>query len=718
MSYRTLRDTLDGLARRERVDLFDFLADLSSFTSLANSEDQIQQAREILVRLLEHKASFEAYAPVVQTLLRNVGLFPYLDSTSAGPAALIATETHRPDAMPDDIVFTTKQAEVYRELMAGRNVVLSAPTSFGKSLIIDAVIASGRHRNIVVVVPTLALVDETRRRLMRFRDRYKLITHLTQEPAERNIFVHTQERVIANAHITSVDFFVIDEFYKLQIDEVGEGGERAVLLNHAFYRLAKQAKQFYMLGPNINELPDGFGANYRCSFIRTDFSTVASDTHLVPEGTDDVTRLKKLVPQLTGPTLVFSGSVKGARKLGAAVADVQLDFKPSSTLQAAIDWLSENYSPKWGLVNTLRSGVGTHHGKLPRSIAQLLVRLFNKGHLDYLVCTSTLIEGVNTAARNVVVAHDRINRKKYDFFTFKNIRGRSGRMWQHYVGHVYLFHQPPQEELQFVDVPVFTQNDSAPDALLVQLEEGDLSEAATGRMRKIWEQGFLSLETIQANVGIEPWGQVALAREIETNIESLGPLLSWSGLPTYDQMLAVFDLAWRHFRVKGTAAATSAKHLTYRVNQYRMQQSFSRQLKDAVNDKSGDEADEALESFLEFVRQWVSFKAPRLMGAVGLIQKEVLSGTGVRPGDYAFFCGQMESLFMNPVIAALEEYGVPLQLGERLIPILGTPVTLDAALDALAKRRAKDVQGLSMFERQLIRPLCRDEAPSSQGANG
>ena len=713
MSYRELRNSLDALGRREKVDTFGFLAQLSSYTSLAENEEQLQSARELLVRVLEHKAAFASYTPILQTLLRNVGLFPYLDAAAAGVAAQIATETHRPDAMPEGIVFTTKQAEVFRELMVGRNVILSAPTSFGKSLIIDAVVASGRHRNIVVVVPTLALVDETRRRLMRFRNQYKVITHLSQEPAERNIFIHTQERVVENPHIKQIDFFVIDEFYKLQIEDSGEGSERAVLLNHAFYRLVKQAKQFYMLGPNINELPDGFGANYRCSFIKTEFSTVASETHLVPTGGDEVARLKKLVPQLTGPTLVFSGSVKGARKFGKAVASVHKGFEAKSGLAGAIDWLTTNYSPKWGLVMALKAGVGIHHGKLPRSIAQMLVRLFNGGHLDYLVCTSTLIEGVNTAARNVVIADNTINRKKYDFFTFNNIRGRSGRMWKHYVGHVYLFNAPPQKELAFVDVPVFTQNDDAPDALLVQLEETDLAPAAAGRMRQIWEQNSLSLGTIKQNVGIEPWGQIELAREIEENIDSLTPLLSWTGVPTYDQMLAVFDLAWRHFKVKGLAGVVTAKQLTFRVNQYRMQPSFAAQLREALRGKSGDDADEALEGFLEFARQWVGFKAPRLMSAVNRIQSEVLARHSRRPGDYSFFSGQMESLFMSPVITALEEYGVPLQLGEQIVPLLRNPQTLDEALAALAKRRAADIPGLTGFERALVRPLCRDALPAA-----
>ncbi len=714
MSYRKLRASLSDPNDGRKLDPFGFLAELAAFTSLADEDDKLQEARDILVRVLEDAGKFKGYEPIIQTLLRNVGLFPYLDFDKADVADQLAGEAHRPDAMPGNIVFTTKQAEVYRELMAGRSVVLSAPTSFGKSLIIDAVIASHKHRNIVVVVPTLALVDETRRRLMKFREHYKVITHLSQEPTEHNIFVHTQERVVENPHIKEVDFFVIDEFYKLHIEGSADGDERAVLLNHAFYRLAKRAKQFYMLGPSIHELPDGFGPNYRCVFIRTDFSTVASDTHIVPDGKDDIARLKTLVPQLEGPTLVFSGSVNGARRLGQATAESRGEFEPKAPLKEAVAWLSANYSPKWGLVNALSHGVGVHHGKLPRSIAQLLVRLFNGGFLDYLVCTSTLIEGVNTAARNVVVVDNKINKKKYDYFTFNNIRGRSGRMWQHYVGHVYLFNAPPERELEFVDVPVFTQNENAPDALLVQLEQQDLSSDAKDRVNHIWQQTVLSKDTIQQNVGIDPFGQISLAEEIEARLGELAPLLSWTGLPTYDQTKAVFDLAWRHFKIKPAGGVRSSSQLTLLVNRYRKNPDYAAQLSAAIAGKVGEEADEALESFLEFARQWLTFKAPRLISAVGRIQTEVLTRHRIQPGNYAYFCSQLESLFMNPVITALEEYGVPIQIAARLVPKLGDPATLDEALTGLARRKASDFDGLSRFEQVLISPLCAAATNSQQ----
>jgi hypothetical protein len=118
----------------------------------------------------------------------------------------------------------------------------------------------------------------------------------------------------------------------------------------------------------------------------------------------------------------------------------------------------------------------------------------------------------------------------------------------------------------------------------------------------------------------------------------------------------------------------------------------------------------ALESFLEFARQWLSFKAPRLVTAVGRIQSDVLLRHGIRPGNYTFFCSQLESLFMNPVVTALEEYGVPIQIASRLVPKLGDPKTLDDALDGLARRRPAEFSGLTVFEQVLIGPLCATPA--------
>ena len=129
----------------------------------------------------------------------------------------IAYEAHRPTAwsFQDDLVFHSEQAMVYERLLAGENVVLSAPTSFGKSLVIDAILAAKNFCNVAIIVPTLALMDESRRRLSHLGDRYKIITHGTQRAAARNLWVMTQERFLEMGVPSNLDFFVVDEFYKL-----------------------------------------------------------------------------------------------------------------------------------------------------------------------------------------------------------------------------------------------------------------------------------------------------------------------------------------------------------------------------------------------------------------------------------------------------------------------------------------------------------------------
>ena len=49
-------------------------------------------------------------------------------------------------------------------------------------------------------------------------------------------------------------------------------------------------------------------------------------------------------------------------------------------------------------------------------------------------------------------------------------------MFQHFIGHVYIFNAPPQEELPFVDFPFYSQGENVPESLLIQLDKDDLKE--------------------------------------------------------------------------------------------------------------------------------------------------------------------------------------------------------------------------------------------------
>ena len=73
-------------------------------------------------------------------------------------------------------VLHTAQSQVLKKLLEGKSVAVSAPTSFGKSFVIDAFIKIKKPKNVVIIVPTIALTDETRRRIhKKFAHEYKIL---------------------------------------------------------------------------------------------------------------------------------------------------------------------------------------------------------------------------------------------------------------------------------------------------------------------------------------------------------------------------------------------------------------------------------------------------------------------------------------------------------------------------------------------------------------
>ncbi|UZJ66622.1 hypothetical protein OKW96_20500 [Sphingobacterium sp. KU25419] len=139
--------------------------------------------------------------------------------------------------------------------------MVSAPTSFGKSLLIEEFIASKKFKNVIIIQPTLALLDETRKKLKKYHADYSIIVRTSQGPSsdKGNIFLFTAERVNEYRDFPHIDFLVIDEFYKLSAKR---DDERSDSLNNAFNYILKSFKsKFYLLGPNIDNISPGFTEN-------------------------------------------------------------------------------------------------------------------------------------------------------------------------------------------------------------------------------------------------------------------------------------------------------------------------------------------------------------------------------------------------------------------------------------------------------------------------
>ena len=122
-----------------------------------------------LADLIAKRSELEFFTEAFSALARSVGLWNYIDKDHAGARDQLVAEAVTSEEL-GGLTFHREQVSALNTLLAGRNLVLSAPTSFGKSILIDALLASNKYRRIAIVLPTIALLDEFRRRIYgRFR---------------------------------------------------------------------------------------------------------------------------------------------------------------------------------------------------------------------------------------------------------------------------------------------------------------------------------------------------------------------------------------------------------------------------------------------------------------------------------------------------------------------------------------------------------------------
>lgn len=683
-----------------------------------NSHQNNFLVQDIVIRALERRKEIDNNF-ILDHLLGELGLFPYINYENCSSKDRLRKNLFT-TPQDDDKVFHIRQAEVFHRIMSGENVILSAPTSFGKSLIIEAIVSSLEFKNIVIVVPTIALIDELKRKLSKYNKYYKIVTQINQQSSSNNIYIFTQERVLEYKDSFPVDFFIIDEFYKLA--PTSENDERCDRLNLAFKKLYSKSKRFYMLGPKINGLVSGITDELRCSFLKFDsYITVATNEYYYPipsKGKDsdiDIFRDKILYEILDSigrneQTVIYCKSPKRVSSLLSRLLKSKLLRKVDYNNELA-RWLAYNFHEDWSLVEGVQHGIAYHHAQLPRAVAALIVDLFNSSKINILICTSTLIEGVNTNAKNIIIYDDCITgRKKLDMFTFNNIAGRSGRMFEHFIGNVYIFGAKPQVELPYIDVPVITQSDNASDSLLLHLGD-DINEDNKNRIKKFHDQNILPISLLLKHQGINPNTLIEIAESLIKNRKQWNQLMCWEGIyPNNFQLKHLCYLLFRFFNISSMAGGS-----------VRTEQQLNRKLIDIirkVDDKElirqefsfwkrqniGYTIDDAIQSVFSIKKNLISYNLPRLIYAINDIQKFIFNLYELNHGDYKAFAVSLENFYLPKAINSLEEFGIPHQISRKIFKNLAfdDPDNIDLVLELLSKDKNMKYSYLTTFESSFV----------------
>lgn len=710
MTYKLLKENLKN-TELIRSNSFNILKQLATLVNKADTITDIKESnaiQELVLLALDKRIEFGNYQPLLDSLIQKRGLYPYLDPNNLNLKELIVYESHRPDGL-NNVIFHKVQAEVYRELVRGENLILSAPTSFGKSLIIDALIATKKYKNIVIIVPTIALIDETRRRLSeKFKTLFNIIAHPTQTASSHNIYILTQERANSIEKYPEIDLFILDEFYKLQPEKDDNWNERTKALNLCLLNFMKniKTKQFYLLGPNISSIniPQDKELNFK--FRYTNYSTVAVEQKtILTTKNDEYEKLLDICRNINGQTIIYCASPKQAKIVAETLLLNNITSKTtSSEIIDASNWINEHFHSEWIFSRAILNKIGIHHGQIPRALAHYTLKKFNDEDLKFLICTSTLIEGVNTKAENIIVFNHKTGGKKFDYFTFNNICGRAGRMNQHFIGKVFILKTPPAEESKTVEIPILSRNENIPDSILIHYPEEYLINIEENKKEKLANyknNEYISLETIKLNSGIEPENQIDLAKVIYENKNSYYKYLLWKAhYPSYEVLEFICTLIWDYLvkSNKREASVSSGKSLARMINILSINGT-----KGLIFDhyKSSGNINSAIEDTLEFLRHWASFRFPKLLMTLSNIQKDIYARASQDYGNYSYLASKVENLFYPSPLYSLEEYGLPIQIALKLVKELNPNGNLDDLLKSL-KKIDIDNANLTLFEHAIL----------------
>lgn len=708
MTLTEVRSALDILRASKRSEA-EWAEILRQAAIMSNNSDTHDDARELVIRALDKRHDLPSkYDLLMDSLIKSVGLIPYLTEVNDFADAMLVGAHEAPGLVGRH--FHSLQLNVYKQIMADRSVVLSATTSVGKSMVVDAVVASGKFRRIVIIVPTIALIDETRKRLTgQFSEVYEIITHASQTAsAGRNaIFILTQERVLSRSDLQNIDFFVVDEFYKLDIrSDLAGGQDRSVDLNLAFHKLASSGAQFYLIGPHVDGVR-GIAGRYQHTFIPSKFATVALDVEyfdLPREGEERLNKIQELVTKNTGPTLIYCQSPSKCAEVAQFLIEKGVVVDSPST-EDATSWLEQEFPHDWVVTEALKRGVGIHHGNVPRAIQQYMIRAFSEKKLSIILCTSTLIEGINTIAENVIVYDRRVSTSNINYFSYRNVAGRAGRMGEWFIGKVFVLEQPPEAVDMMVDIAVDTQPDDTPISLLLGLSEEDLTPSSKLRIETEVNSSELEITTIRENRHIDIQFQERIAKRIREDLVYRN-LLNWSHLPKNEELICACEIIHQEMGMSAKLNGFqihNGNQLAAVLTKIRLSNSLKDFLEDRVRNRRPEHSiSDAIDQGLRFLRSFVCFTFPRQLGAIERIHRDVCNKLRIKSSaDYRYFVAKAETMFLDSNVFFLDEFGIPFSLGRKLLPESASEDTLQDAIDRIIAT-TPDLATLHPFEVDVL----------------
>ncbi|RKS01460.1 DEAD/DEAH box helicase [Flavobacterium sp. 102] len=359
-------------------------------------------------------------------------------------------------------------------------ISISAPTSAGKSFILCNILIeeiTKSKKNIVYLVPTRALISQVEADLKNLVKKYEInnvnISTVPQNELEEdnsNIFIFTQERLhwfLCESDLR-LDLILIDEAHKI------DDGNRGILLQQKLEEVVKNnvGIRVYFSSPftsNPEILLENVNNESSKQIVNTQFISVNQNLiyatqyprksdkwnlHLsLPDKkillgqvnlkerpnteTKKITYLSESISNSLSGNIIYSNGAAESEDKAIILYDLLNEFTTSTKIKELISLIKKTIHKDYSLAKVLDKGIAFHYGNMPLLIRQEIEKLFAEGEIKYLICTSTLLEGINLPAKSIFIRKPTRGRNTpLDENDFWNLAGRAGRWGKEFSGNI------------------------------------------------------------------------------------------------------------------------------------------------------------------------------------------------------------------------------------------------------------------------------------------
>jgi len=467
-------DRSAALSEKEFYDILRF-ADILCRSKTADGRNK---AYKIISLLYDFYKSDPFFQYCADTVLTKLGIFPTLSLLSNDSIVHSNTEVALEKTVKETYqispfegkVFTDAQYRLFEKLKNSNHYSFSGTTSFGKSFVMEAFInhiikERNASDNIAILVPTRALINQVSAKLkLEITNRkYKVLKHPVVPPMYRArdyryVFVFTPERWISYISENTnpvITYMFIDEAHKV----VSQKDSRAPLYYHAILLAERKSVNLFFASPNIPNaevflqlfeksqdesmvIYDSPVAQnrYYIDFIEKRailFSDTGKEITLPYDTSPKQGFLRHLLIELGNgyQNIVYCNTIDDTINLSLEFSQ-KLPIKENAQINELIKLIKSFVHKDYYLIDCLQHGVAFHFGRLPQRIREQVESLFAEGIIDYIFCTSTLLEGVNLPAKNIFILNNAIGMSKFSDIDFWNLAGRAGRLSKEMSGNI------------------------------------------------------------------------------------------------------------------------------------------------------------------------------------------------------------------------------------------------------------------------------------------